>query len=98
MQIDADRLAEACGDSAQDAGITIRTDLEPLAGRGAPVKPPTYAGDQGQHLFQEDQRWWGDPPAKTAAIVLDNVPSQANRLEAQLELRAAELGLPQVVL
>ena len=30
----ADRLIEACGDLSVDAGITIRTTLEPLAGPG----------------------------------------------------------------
>jgi CRISPR-associated protein Csb1 len=94
MKIEAHRLAAACGDSADDSGISISTVLEPLAGRDAPVKPAVYAGD----LFQEDWRWWGDPAEKTRAIVIDNTPSQANRLEAALERLAPVLGLPTVEL
>lgn len=44
MKLDAKRLAVACSDSGMDAGITFFAELEPLAGRGAPVKPAIYAG------------------------------------------------------
>ena len=94
MKIEAGRLAAACDDSADDAGISISTVLEPLAGQDAPVKPAVYAGG----LFQEDWRWWGEPPEKTRAIVIDNTPSQANRLEAALERLAPMIGLPTVQL
>jgi len=51
MRIHADTLAKACADQGRDAAITIRTHLEPVRGRGTPVKPPTYAGG----VFQVDQ-------------------------------------------
>src|SRR5487761_1722246 len=96
MELDAERLLEACGDDGEDAGISIFTDLEPLAGAYAPVKPAIYAGRK----YQREQRWWDratrDGPVE--AIVIDNVPSQANRLEASLDSLACELGLPRVIL
>jgi CRISPR-associated protein Csb1 len=94
MRIEMDRLIRACADDSQEAGITVHTILEPLAGPAAPVKPAVYAGGQ----FQEDERWWGDPLARTRVIVVDNTPSQANRLEAALEGLRASLGLPEIVL
>lgn len=97
MKLAIEALVASCDDGGRAAGITIRSQLEPVAGAGAPVKPPTYAGD-GPGVFQVDERWWGDPPARTTVIVLDNVPSQANRLEAALQGLADELGLPRVVL
>lgn len=94
--IDVDRLVDACGDGSAEAGITIRTALEPLAGEGAPVKPATYAGGR----FQYGQRWWGDGDDRHVVdtISIDNVPSQANRLEAALQLLARDLTLAEFVL
>lgn len=95
-QITVDRLIAACGDQARDGGITIRTELEPLAGPGAPVKPAIYAGGE----YQLDRRWWGENDERRAvdAVVIDNVPSQTNRLEAALESLRDHLGLPEIVL
>jgi CRISPR-associated protein Csb1 len=96
MELDAERLLQACSDDGEDAGISIFTELEPLAGTHAPVKPAIYAGRK----YQYEQRWW-DRAAREGpvdAIVIDNVPSQANRLEAALDSMAEELGLPRVVL
>lgn len=94
MELSAPSLRAACADDADDAGITIGTTLEPLAGPGSAVKPAGYP----ERMFQEDERWWGDPLQPTRAIVIDNTPSQANRLEASLERLATELGLPAVVM
>lgn len=94
MRIEIDRLIEACRDDSRAAGITVHTVLEPLAGPATPVKPAVYAGGR----FQEDERWWGDPPERTRVIVIDNTPSQANRLEAALEGLRSALGLPELVL
>ncbi|MCX7621397.1 MAG: type I-U CRISPR-associated RAMP protein Csb1/Cas7u [Acidimicrobiales bacterium] len=96
MQLDADRLIEACREDSQDAGISITTRLEPLAGPGAKVKPAVYAGGQ----FQLGKRWWGEGDDRKVVdvIVIDNEPSQANRLEAALLAMRDELGLPEIVL
>lgn len=94
--IDSDRLIAACSDDGADAGITIRTEFEPLGGPGAKVKPAVYAGG----VFQQGKRWWGDGDDRAVVdvITIDNEPSQANRLEAALERLRPTLGLPEMVL
>lgn len=96
MDISVDQLLAACGDSGEDAGIRMTTTLEPTGGPGTPIKPAIYAGPTYQH----DKRWWGKGEDRQVvdAIVIDNEPSQVNRLEAALEDRAEPLGLPRVVL
>ena len=88
-------LLAACADDASDDGIRIDTELVPLGGVGAPVKPAVYATG----MFQHDRRWESpqhDEPAEV--IVIDNVPSQANRLEEALRLHRAALSLPEFLL
>jgi CRISPR-associated protein Csb1 len=96
MQLTADRLIDGCRDEAFDAGISISTLLEPLAGSGTPVKPAIYAGG----VFQMGKRWWGSGDSRKVVdvIVIDNIPSQANRVEAALKGLRAVLGLPELVL
>lgn len=96
MELSPENLESALADRSQEAGVTIDTVLEPLAGRYAPVKPAVYAGGR----YQMDKRWdqTVDPPQAVDAIVIDNTPSQANRLEAALEQLRPELGLPELVL
>ncbi|MXY63185.1 MAG: hypothetical protein F4Y87_07185 [Synechococcus sp. SB0665_bin_28] len=80
-KLDLDALLHGCGDTSFDAGIRIDVELEPLAGDGGPVKPATYDGGS----YQRDRRWATPPTAAepTDVIVIDNVPSQANRLETE---------------
>ncbi len=96
MQLDADMLIRGCADTAFDSGLTIHSQLEPIAGPGAPVKPAVYEGG----VFQEDHRYWPDTSVAEPVRVfsIDNVPSQANRLEASLRTHAEDLGLPRIVL
>lgn len=89
-----DDLVAALGDDALDAGITYRSYLEPLGGPGAPVKPAVYAGN----LYQKDRRWLPDASEAVDVLVIDNVPSQANRMEAALGRVAATVGLPVIEL
>jgi CRISPR-associated protein Csb1 len=92
----ADRLVSACSDDGFDAGVLVVAELEPVAGPGAPVKPAVYADRQ----YQEDRRWVraNDELVERAVVVIDNVPSQANRLEAALLSLRDRLGLPDLVL
>lgn len=92
--LDPETLIAACDDSSEIAGMTISTDLEPLGGPNAPIRPATYAGG----VFQVDRRWWGEPLAETRVIVIDSVPSQANRLESALSEMRLQLGLPEIIL
>lgn len=92
MKLTVDGLVTACADDSFESGLLIETQLEPLAGLGAPVKPAVYAGNR----YQEDCRWYGE--RQEDVVVIDNVPSQANRLEAALEHVADRAGLPLVTL
>ncbi len=96
MDLSPEALESALTDQSDEAGVTIETVLEPLAGPFAPVKPAAYSGGR----YQTDKRWdqTTDPPEAVDAVVIDNVPSQANRLEAALEQLRPELGLPEMFL
>lgn len=96
QELTVDALVEACADTGLDAGLRYRAELEPVAGAGTPVKPAIYAGAK----YQGDRRWIARDGEMVAvdAFVIDNVPSQANRLEAALELVADEVGLPRITI
>ena len=93
--IDLETILAACADDGFDDGIRLDADLEPLAGAGSPVKPAVYEGG----VYQEDRRWatTGDYEP-TRVIVIDNVPSQANRLEDALRRHRKATGVPEFVL
>ena len=94
-KIDLERLLSACADDSFDDGIRIDADLEPLSGAGGSVKPAVYEGGN----YQLDRRWAspGDAEA-TPVIVIDNVPSQANRLEQALRRDREASSIPEFVL
>ncbi len=94
-KIGLERLLSACADDSFDDGIRIDADLEPLSGPGGPVKPAVYEGGN----YQLDRRWAspGDAEA-TPVIVIDNVPSQANRLEQALRRDREASSIPELVL
>lgn len=94
-KLDLAALLHACADTSFDDGIRIDGELEPLAGDGGPVKPAIYAGG----TYQDDQRWANPTDAgPTDVIVIDNVPSQANRLEEALRKHRAATAIPELVL
>lgn len=93
--IDLESLLSATPDDSFEAGIRIDTELSPLAGPGGPVKPAVYEGGR----YQKDGRW--DSPEDdeaTPVIVIDNVPSQANRLERALRRNRDRVPVPEFVL
>lgn len=95
MKLNLDALLSACADDSFDDGLRIDTELEPLSGPGGPVKPAVYEGGK----YQLDRRWASpqdDEP--TEVIVIDNVPSQANRLEDALRRHRESIGIPEIVL
>ncbi|MDE0529191.1 MAG: type I-U CRISPR-associated RAMP protein Csb1/Cas7u [Truepera sp.] len=93
--IDLERLCSACADDSFDDGIRIDTELEPVSGLGAPVKPAVYEGG----VYQQDRRWASpDDTEPTPVIVIDNVPSQANRLEEALCRHRVSTQVPEMVL
>ena len=93
--ITLDTLLDGCRDDSLHDGIRIDTELVPIGGPGGPVKPAVYEGG----VYQEDQRW-ADPKDErpTPVIVIDNVPSQANRLEDALRRHRDALSVPELVL
>ena len=93
--ITLDALLKGCADDAFDDGIRIDTELVPLAGPGGPVKPAVYEGG----TYQQDRRWaTPTDTGATAVLVIDNVPSQANRLEAALRRHRESLSVPELIL
>ena len=79
--INLDSVVAGCADDSFDDGIRIDSKLEPLAGAGGLVKPAVYEGG----VYQTDRRWAAPrDEGPTPVIVIDNVPSQANRLEEAL--------------
>ena len=94
-KIDLERLLSACADDSFDDGIRIDADLHPLAGPGGPVKPAVYEGG----AYQLDRRWASSDDAEpTPVIVIDNVPSQANRLEHALRRDREASSIPEFIL
>ena len=94
-EIELELLLSACADNGFDDGIRIDAELEPLSGKGGPVKPAVYEGG----VYQQDRRWAKSEDAEpTRVIVIDNVPSQANRLEDALRRHRTATGLPEFVL
>ena len=95
MQLDIETLTRACSDFSAEDGIKIDADLDPLSGPGSPVKPAVYEGGR----YQMDRRWASpEDNEATEVIVIDNVPSQANRLEDALRRNQASIGNPELVL
>lgn len=94
-RIDLAELLAGCTDDSFEDGIRIDSDLEPLSGPGGLVKPAVYDGGK----YQRDRRWASPDDAEpTPVIVIDNVPSQANRLEEALRRNRASTPIPEFVL
>lgn len=91
-----ERLERAVMLESDDAAIRIHAEYEPQAGLAAKVFPPTYLPVNGTR-YHFEQRW--DANGELSDVVmLDSYQSQANRCEAALKAKAAELGLPQLVM
>ena len=95
QRIDLAMLLAGCANDAFDDGIRIDCELEPISGPGGTVKPAVYEGGNYQH----DRRWASPTDAEpTEVIVIDNVPSQANRLEDALRRNRASTSIPEFVI
>ena len=93
--LDLERLLRGCRDDSFDDGLLIEAELEPVTGPGGTVKPAVYEGGR----YQTDRRWASpDDAVPQDVIVIDNVPSQANRHEEQLRADRAASGLPELLL
>lgn len=85
----AERLVHAVGVDRPYAGVLTSTEYEPT--EGDKVFPPSFPGpsrdDIPEYLFEKRRRHRNEKPRRV--VILDQVPSQANRIEEAL-LRARE--------
>jgi CRISPR-associated protein Csb1 len=72
--------------------LRLRVRLQPAAGPGAKVAPPTYNGP----VYATELRYFPDIPTPVPCVLLDSPASQANRIEQALlaAWRRKELSLP----
>ena len=95
IKLTLEMLLKACADASRDNGIHINTILEPLSGPGGPVKPAIYPGGK----YQMGKRWANpDTDEATPVILIDNTPSQANRLESALRTHRESSMVPELLL
>lgn len=90
-------LLEACALRGDRALIRMSTSYQPAGGPGAKIFPPTYpAANRGELARYVTESRVVDGEVR-AAVLLDSVPSQANRCEEAL-LRARRAGRVQLPL
>jgi CRISPR-associated protein Csb1 len=79
------------------AALRLRVRLQPSAGLGARVMPPTYSGANNTVVYLTEQRRIED--ATVDCVVIDGQASQSNRLEEALVALVADgrVAIPDVV-
>lgn len=90
-----ERLRAACAGEGPDAGIAVEAEYAPM-GRGGKVMPPTYPGDGRRATYIFEERLIDGQPKKV--VLLDSVPSEANRVEQELDRLAPSAELPRLVI
>ncbi len=95
-------LREALGADGREelrgaAALRLRVRLQPSAGVGARVMPPTYSGPNNSVVYLHEERRIEATPVP--CVTLDGQASQANRLEdSLLELVAdGRVGIPDIM-
>ncbi len=85
-----DRLLAAVAEDRRDAGIVIAAKYQPVGGPGGKVMPPTFP--EGPYLTED--RWVDGERLRT--VVIDQAPSQANRVEEALSQarRGGRIAIP----
>lgn len=88
-----EKLCQAVSGSA--AAIRCRTRLQPAAGPGTKVFPPTYAGG----VYATEQRRLPGREQPVECVLLDSVQSQANRMEDALQdaINRQQIAIPLLV-
>lgn len=89
-----EELRSATALEGDRALIRIRTTYQPAGGDGARIYPPTYPADQGRSPYVTETRVVEG--AERYDVLLDGVPSQANRAELALlkGLRGGRFAIP----
>lgn len=99
--LDFDTLKKAVSGSA--AAIRCRTILQPAAGPGTKVFPPTYSGGvyatETRRIPVKDEAGNVVGSREAACVLLDSVQSQANRIEDALQqaIDAGKVAVPLIV-
>jgi CRISPR-associated protein Csb1 len=97
-----DRLLRAVQLGSDDAAVVFDARWEPVGGAGTRIYPPTFPPDavdsDRQRPYVVEPRLVGGERVQT--VVLDQVPSQANRIEEVVghAVRAGRLGLAYLLL
>lgn len=93
-------LTDALGGQGRDdvrgaAALRLRVRLQPAAGHGARVMPPTYSGTDGPMYLTEERRI---EDTTVRCVTIDGQASQSNRLEEALLTLIAEgrISVPDV--
>lgn len=96
-----EQVIESVGDGGSEelrgaAALRLRVRLQPAAGAGARVLPPTYAGPDGPIYLREQRRV---EDVVVPCVLLDSHASQANRLEDALlaQIACGAVRVPDVV-
>lgn len=89
-----EELRSAVALEGDRALIRVRTTYQPAAGNGARIYPPTYPADQGKSPYVMETRVIDG--TERHDVLLDGVPSQANRAELALlkGLRGGRFKIP----
>jgi CRISPR-associated protein Csb1 len=85
VKLTSERLVRAVAEDRHETGIVVRGIYQPVGGAGGKIMPPTFP--EGPYL--SEARWVDGERHET--VVLDQVPSQANRVEEALR-RARDAG------
>ena len=89
-----EKLRAAAGLEGETAVIQIHTTYRPAGGAGARIYPPTYPADTGKSPYVFETRVVDGTERRD--VLLDGVPSQANRAELALlkGVRVGRFSLP----
>ena len=94
-------LADVLGGVGADelrgaAALRLRVRLQPAAGPGARLMPPTYSGESNSVVYLTEERRIED--ARVECVLLDSQASQSNRLEEALLALIADgrVGVPDI--
>lgn len=96
MKLDSEKLRTAI--AGKHSAIRCITRLQPAGGTGASLFPPTYVVGEEGGKYAIEARQVGETKIEKA-VLLDSVPSQANRIEEALQRAIDEkrLELPLIV-
>ncbi|MEU7587078.1 type I-U CRISPR-associated RAMP protein Csb1/Cas7u [Micromonospora sp. NPDC049230] len=88
-----DRLLEAVGEDRRDAGIAFRAVYQPVGGQGGRIATPTFPISEVEERSAKKEGRFPRPyvferrlvdGSECETVVVDQVPSQANRVEQAL--------------